>query len=66
MEMIKLNEIENFKFEQIEETDGRFSITISKYTGNAKDVTVPESIGGIPVTKIGNWASSKKKKNYQV
>lgn len=31
-------------------------VTISKYTGNAKEVDVPSSIGGKPVTKIAAYA----------
>jgi len=34
------------------------SITITKYTGNDASVQIPTSIGGLPVTAIGNNAFS--------
>jgi hypothetical protein len=31
-------------------------VIITGYTGNAKDVTIPGTIKGLPVTAIGDWA----------
>jgi hypothetical protein len=35
-------------------------VTITAYTGTGKDVVIPETIGGLPVTVIGNKAFYRK------
>lgn len=35
-------------------------VTITKYTGDAKDIRIPETIEGMPVTKIGDRAFENK------
>jgi hypothetical protein len=32
------------------------AITITKYTGSGGAVTIPETINGLPVISIGDWA----------
>ena len=36
------------------------AVIITKYTGSAKEVTIPEKIGNYTVTKIGNTAFQDK------
>ena len=48
------NRLEDFSFE-IDELEGRNSITVDYY-GSCKKVTIPASVGGIPVTAIGDYA----------
>jgi hypothetical protein len=38
------------------EVVGGKNVTITKYSGNAKTVIIPERIQGLPVTRIGDWA----------
>ncbi len=41
---------------EYEITDGE--ATVTKYTGSGVNVVIPESLGGCPVTSIGEWAFS--------
>lgn len=43
-----IESIEDFEYEIL---DG--GVTITKYTGNSTDVVIPDTIEGVPVTKIG-------------
>lgn len=36
--------------------NGDGTVTITDYTGSAKDIIIPNRLGGKPVTVIGNWA----------
>ena len=38
---------------KLDESKGRFTVTIDSYKGDSKEVIVPDNIGGIPVTVIG-------------
>ena len=51
------NNIGDFSI-RLEESEGRFTVTIDKYNSNAKEVTVPAIIAGMPVTAIGENAFS--------
>jgi hypothetical protein len=45
-------------FEVLQNRSG--GVTITAYTGTGKDVVIPETIGGLPVTVIGNKAFYRK------
>jgi len=49
------NNLGDFRIELVE-TEGRFTVTIDSYNGDSKEVVVPDNIGGIPVTVIGDMA----------
>ena len=49
------NELEKFEI-KLNETDGHWSVIISRYSGESEEVTIPESFGGIPVKTIGDYA----------
>jgi len=45
-------------FQHVTENGG---VTITGYTGNARDIVIPRTINGMPVTAIGRDAFSRKK-----
>ena len=49
------SKLEDFSI-QLEEKEGRYTVTIDSYKGNAEKVIVPDNIGGLPVTVIGGLA----------
>ena len=54
-EITVYNNYEDFRIE-LKENEGHFSISIENYSGKSKNVIIPASIGGIPVTAIGRYA----------
>ncbi len=44
---------------QFNYTTNNGTITITKYTGSGGDVTIPDTINGLPVTSIGDGAFSR-------
>ena len=62
MAIIKeLKEMDDFSLE-LEEDEGQYTIKINSYYGNSKEVVIPTSIGGIPVTVIGSYTFLKNDK----
>ena len=59
------NDYDDFGINLVE-SEGRYTISIDKYKGNSKKVTVPDNIEGIPVTEIGIGAFSENKRLKKV
>ena len=48
------NFMKNFEV-QLEVCDERATITITRYAGNSEEVSIPASVGSIPITAIGDY-----------
>ena len=51
---------------ELEESEGRYTVTIDNYTGSSEEVVIPEFFCGIPVTTIGDYSFLHEEKIKKV